>query len=120
MMKHILFHIIGICIIMTLHLYSQMIDEQIKAIKNSPVEERFKRMNAFKKELVKMKEDERIEALKKLTKASKRKDSHKILEALKQHMRKQRTRQELENQHINIDNIQNETQDQNGGDDDDD
>jgi len=117
-MKHILSHLLKICIFTTLPLYAQTIDEQIRAIQNAPVAERFKRMNAFKKKLVKMKEAERIEALKKLAHSSKRKDANKVLQALKKQMMQQKIRQELETQHINVDNIQNQDENENGDDDD--
>lgn len=96
------------------------IDEEIKAIKSAPVEKRFKLMNAFKKKLIQMKEQERIDALKKLTKDAKKQDASAVLKALQKHTRQQKARQKLEEQQIEIDNIQNETQDQNGGDNDDD
>jgi hypothetical protein len=118
-MKKIVSLSVAISIVFTLPLCAN-IDEQIKAIRNAPIEKRFELMNAFKKELILMKETERIQALKKLTVHSKKQDANKVLEALKKHTAQQKARQQLEIQYIDIDNIQNETQDQNGGDEDDD
>ena len=42
------------------------IDARIEAIQNASVEERFMLMNAFKKEVVHMQEEERIDAITKL------------------------------------------------------
>jgi hypothetical protein len=117
-MKKVVFLCIVTYLLFILPLYAN-IDEQINAIRNAPIEKRFELMNAFKKELIQMKEAERIQALKKLTIHSKKQDANKVLEALKKYTAQQKVRQELEAQHIDIDNIQNETQDQNEGDDDD-
>ena len=118
-MKKVVFLCITTCLLLSLPLCAN-IDEQIKAIRNAPIEKRFELMNAFKKELIQMKEAERMLALKKLTRHSKKQDANKVLEALKKHTAQQKSRQQLEAQHIDIDNIQNETQDQNGGDEDED
>lgn len=96
------------------------IDEEIKTIQSAPLEKRFKLMNAFKKKLIQMKEQERINALKKLTKNAKKQDASAVLKSLQKHTRQQKERRKLEAQQIEIDNIQNETQDQNGGDNDED
>ena len=67
-----------------------------------------------------MKEKERIDALKKLTKDAKKHNASAVLKALQKQTKKHKERQKLEAQQIEIDNIQNETQDQNGGDNDED
>jgi hypothetical protein len=118
-MQKTVFLCVAIYIVLTSSLYGN-IDEHIRAIQNAPIEKRFKLMNAFKKELVKMKEQARIVALKKLTTHSTKKDASKVLEALKKHTAQQKARQQLEAQNIAIDNIGNETEDLNGGDNDDD
>jgi len=107
---------IATSILLTLPLCSNNIDEQIKAIRNAPIEKRYKLMNAFKKELIQMKKEERMQALKKLTKNSKKQDANKVLKALEKHTAQQKIRQQLEAQHIDIDNIQNDTEDQHEGD----
>jgi len=94
------------------------IDEQIEAIQNAPVEERFKLMNAFKKNLVKMKEEERIEAMKKLTTRSHNKHVKKALEALKQQTKQKKMQRHIERQQIEENTITNEITDQYGGEDD--
>ena len=65
-------------------LFSNM-DARIKAIQNAPIEERFKLMNAFKKEIILMQEQERIEAITKLKSITQSKYGTHALEELKSH-----------------------------------
>lgn len=58
------------------------IDERIKAIQHAPASERYKLMNAFKRELVQMKEEERISALKKLSRINQSKHARSVLKEL--------------------------------------
>ncbi len=44
------------------------IDAQIEAIQKAPIKERYKLMNAFKNKVIKMREEERLQALQKLQK----------------------------------------------------
>ena len=94
------------------------IDAQIDAIKNASVEERFKLMNAFKKNLIKMKEEERIKAMTKLTIQSKNKHAKKALDELKQHAKRKNIQKRIEYHAIDEDNIIDETDDQGGENDD--
>jgi len=94
------------------------IDDDIKAIQNAPTKERFKLMNAFKKNLIKMNEDERIHALTKLGKTSNSKHTKKALEELKKEYKRKQFRKKIEQQQIGTENIVSETQDINGGDND--
>lgn len=63
------------------------IDARIEAIQNASVEERFKLMNAFKKEVVHMKEEERIDAITKLKSITQSQHSNRALSELKEHAR---------------------------------
>jgi len=62
-------------------------DARIKAIQNAPIEERFKLMNAFKKEIILMQEQERIEAITKLKSITQSKYSTHALKELKSHIK---------------------------------
>lgn len=62
-MRYLLILLLYISLILPL---SANIDAQIEAIQRASVSERFKLMNAFKRDIVQMKETERIEALTKL------------------------------------------------------
>ena len=101
------------------HTSSADIDAQIEAIKNASVEERFKLMNAFKKNLIQMKEEERIKAMTKLTTKSNNKHAIKALKSLKDETKRQKIRKQLEYHHIKEDNIVNQTTDTEGGENDD-
>jgi len=61
-------------IFMIILLYNAMlygsIDDEIEAIQQAPVEERFKLMNELKKKIVQMKEDKRMQSIKKLQQAT--------------------------------------------------
>jgi hypothetical protein len=63
------------------------IDARIEAIQNASVEERFKLMNAFKKEVVHMQEEERIDAITKLKSITRSQHSNRALSELKKHAR---------------------------------
>lgn len=63
------------------------IDARIDAIQNASVEERFKLMNAFKKEVVHMQEEERIDAITKLKSITRSQHSNRALSELKEHAR---------------------------------
>jgi len=71
------------------------IDAQIEAIQKAPIEERFKLMNAFKKEIVQMQEQERIKAIMKLKSITTGKHAHRALKELikpsKEELSKKRT-----------------------------
>jgi len=73
------------------------IDAQIEAIQRAPVTERFKLMNAFKKEIVQMKETERIQAMTKLQSITQSKHADKAFKELRSRTRnaKSHTRREI-------------------------
>lgn len=97
------------------HYGSANIDAEIKAIKNAPVEERFKLMNAFKKHLLQMKETERIEAIKKLTMHKDKSHAKKVLDEIQRNKEQITIQRNLEHHKIDEDNIVNETTDSEGG-----
>ena len=103
---------------MTLMLHAD-IDAQIDAIKNASVKERFKLMNAFKRELIKMKEEERIKAITKLSEKSNKAHAKKALDELKQNAKHRHIQKHLETHHIDEDNIVSQVTDQEGGESDD-
>jgi len=70
-------------LILTLSCFGTDIDKQIEAIRNAPVEERFKLMNAFKKEIIKMHEEQRIRAIGKLKAVTKSKFGNRALKEIK-------------------------------------
>ena len=78
----------------TLSLFAD-IDAQIEAIQNAPADERFKLMNAFKKEIIRMQETSRIEAMGKLKSITQSPHSNRILEELKN----ANTRHDIEHLH---------------------
>lgn len=89
----------------TLNSYAN-IDAQIKAIQNASVNEKFKLMNAFKKSLIKMKEKERIEAVKKLSIKTQNRRAKKVLKELTEHshrakIKKYREQNQLTQEAIN-------------------
>jgi len=96
------------------------IDDDIQKIQNAPPSERYKLMNEFKKKLIKMNEKKRIDAIKKLGKKSNSKNIKQALEEIKRAQERKRLRKETEQQQIETDNIENETEDFNGGDNDND
>ncbi len=63
------------------------IDARIDAIQNASVEERFKLMNAFKKEVIHMKEEERIDAIRKLKSITRSQHSERALKELRHNAR---------------------------------
>ena len=69
------------------------IDDRIKAIQHAPAAERYKLMNAFKREIVQMKEHERIEALKKLSHINQSKHAKSVLKELAKHSRRAYSKQ---------------------------
>ncbi|PTB83651.1 hypothetical protein C9926_01770, partial [Sulfurovum lithotrophicum] len=110
-MKRIFFSCIVFVTLFTNLIYAN-IDAEIDAIKHASVKERFKLMNAFKKNLIKMKEEERIKAMTKLTIQSKNKHAKKALDELKQHAKRKNIQNHIEYHAIDEDNIVNETDDQ--------
>jgi len=74
------------------------VDAQINAIQNASPKERFKLMNAFKKNLLKMKEKERIEAVKKLSKNSQKKHAKKVLKELEENTKRSNMKTHIEQQ----------------------
>ncbi|MDQ7084189.1 MAG: hypothetical protein Q9M36_04315 [Sulfurovum sp.] len=96
------------------------IDIDIEAIQKASIEERFKLMNAFKKNLIKMKEKERINALRKLTRKSNHTHAQKALARLEENIKREKIRQHLEYQQLTIGQIVIQTEEYEGEDDDDD
>jgi hypothetical protein len=64
------------------------IDSQIEAIRNAPTEERFRLMNAFKQEIVEMKEEERIHAITQLKSITRSKYGDRALREIKTHAKR--------------------------------
>jgi len=81
------------------------VDAQIEAIKSASVKERFKLMNAFKKNLLNMKEQERINALKKLSKKSNSKNAKMALKELKEVSKRNKMKKHLEYDYIDEDSF---------------
>lgn len=98
---------------MTLVLHAD-IDAQIDAIKHASVAERFKLMNAFKRNLVKMKEEERIKAITKLSKKANTIQAKKALNELKENAKRRHIQKQLETHHIDADNIVSQVTQQGG------
>lgn len=109
---------IFILCIFTITIIHANLDDDIRAIQSAPASERYKLMNAFKKNLIKMNEKERIKAITMLGKKSNKKNAKKALEELKKEDKRKRLRKEVEQQQIETENIANETEDFNGGDND--
>ncbi|MEN8726860.1 MAG: hypothetical protein ABF276_02745 [Sulfurovum sp.] len=80
-------------LLIILPLYAD-IDSRIDAIQKAPVEERFMLMNAFKKEIVHMQEEERIDAISKLKSITRSQHSDRALKELKTHARPSYTHRE--------------------------
>ena len=113
-MKHRWLYAIIVFISMATMLHAD-IDAQIDAIKNASVEERFKLMNTFKRNLLKMKENERIKAITKLSEKSNKTQAKKALDELKQNAKRRHMQNSLEYHHVDDDNLITETTDQGGG-----
>jgi len=94
------------------------IDAKIKAIQNAPVHERFKLMNEFKREMAKMQEKERIEAISKLTSKSNNKQVKKVLKELKKQQARKSIQVQMETHHLGEDSILSNLDDQEGNNDD--
>ena len=62
---NIRYKFIGILYLCHVFLYAS-IDDEIEAIQNSPIEQRFELMNALKRKITKMKEEERMQTIEKL------------------------------------------------------
>jgi biopolymer transport protein ExbB/TolQ len=105
--RHYLHTIATLALALSLPLYAN-IDDQIEAIQKAPLSKRFKLMNAFKQELIQMKEEEQLYAIKKLKNIHKNKYKKSALKELEKHI--QETKKKLE-KHIE-DEINNETEDQ--------
>lgn len=118
-MKRYFLHLLLLVFLNTHPTYAD-IDSQIEAIQHASASERFKLMNAFKKKLILMKENERLKAMTKLVKHSNNPLAHRALNSLKKEKKLQQLKQQLENDTIVIDNITAETIDSIGGDDDND
>ena len=99
-----------LCLSLSLHVLYADIDTQIEAIQNASVEERFKLMNAFKKNLIKMKEKERIKAIHKLTNKSKNKQAKNVLTRLEENIKKEKIRKHLEHQQIDVSHVVSESE----------
>jgi len=61
------------------------VDARIDAIQNASVEERFMLMNAFKKEIIHMQEEERIDAITKLKSITRSQHSYRAIRELQKH-----------------------------------
>ena len=72
------------------------VDAQIEAIQKAPVEERFKLMNAFKKEIVQMQEEERMHAIRKLQAMTQSKHAHKVFKELNIHTNARKSKNNTE------------------------
>lgn len=91
-------------------LWGTTIDEEIEAIQQAPVEQRFELMNALKKKIVEMKEEERMQSIEKLQQATQGEvidaDSNETQEQNRTDMMTQKieqhTRQIIENQRESI------------------
>ncbi len=70
-----------ILLLLPLLLFSD-IDDQIEAIQHASVKERFKLMNAFKNEIIQMREEKRFQALHKLQAMTKDKTTNQSLQNL--------------------------------------
>ena len=117
-MKHTWLYTIIMFMGITLMLHAD-IDAQIDAIKNASVEERFKLMNAFKRNLIKMKEEERIKAITKLSEKSNKAHAKKAFDELKKNAKRKDIQNHIEHHHIDDDNIVSQVTDQEGGESDD-
>lgn len=112
-------------IVLYLFLYLPLfanIDAQIEAIQKAPVAERFKLMNAFKKEIVQMQEKERINAMSKLQSITQSKHADKAFRELRTRTRvrqakeysrtkEQHLRPNIEHEDETEDQIENTTED---------
>jgi len=67
-----------------LYIWSNTIDQQIEAIQKAPLKKRFEMMNAFKKEIIRMHEAERIKAIEKLKQVTQSPYGARALEEIKQ------------------------------------
>ncbi|MEA2049051.1 MAG: hypothetical protein U9O64_11480 [Campylobacterota bacterium] len=121
--KHILQHLLLLWFL-TLSLCAN-IDAQIEAIQKAPIGERFKLMNAFKKEVIQMQEEERISAIHKLKSITRSQHSNRALKELRNHSRptytkkirrihktQERTERHAKQENDLEDHIQNETEEQ--------
>jgi len=63
-------------------------DREIEAIRKAPIAKRFKLMNAFKKEIIKMQEKERLIAIRKLKNMNKSKYANRALKELNKNSHK--------------------------------
>jgi len=82
------------------------IDTQIDAIRNAPLSKRFKLMNAFKQEIIEMKEKERIHAITQLKSITKSKYGDRALHEMKTHINIHHTQKK--NTHNSSNDIENE------------
>ncbi len=100
------------------------VDARIEAIQNASIEERFMLMNAFKKEVVHMQEEERIEAITKLRSITQSRHSDRAIKELQKHTKpkytdsservsrtKERTEIHLEHENEAEDHIEDESED---------
>jgi len=111
-MKFIIKNIFLLIVFFSISLFSN-IDEQIEAMENASEEERFEMMNLFKKELIKLQEEERIDAMKKLISITESNNSEEVMEELKNNSNENNTLEEHIEDEIKNDieeNIENETE----------
>jgi len=74
------------------------IDAQIEAMRNAPIEERFRLMNAFKQEIVEMKEEERIHAITQLKSITQSKYGDRALREIKTHTQRTQHKEDKDEQ----------------------
>ncbi len=67
------------------------IDKQIEAIQQAPASERYKLMNRFKREILRMQEQERIEAIRKLNVITQSKHTDRVIHEIQRHTHKDST-----------------------------
>lgn len=106
--------LIILCILAMQHAHAD-VDAQIQAIQNASVEEKFKLMNAFKKSLILMQEQERIEAVKKLSKNAKNKQAKKVLKELEENTKRATIKKHIEHQQMTEDTLNNNVDLSEGG-----
>ncbi|MDM5271982.1 hypothetical protein PGH07_07310 [Sulfurovum sp. zt1-1] len=82
-MRHLILSLLGAFLFSTTTLNAN-IDDKIEAIQKAPLHERFKLMNAFKKEILHMRDQERMTAISKLKSITNSQHSHQVIKEIKQ------------------------------------
>jgi hypothetical protein len=86
MIKRHILQLIVVLSVLFIPLYAS-IDSRIEAIQNAPVEERFRLMNLFKREVSQMNENARIDAITKLKSVTRSENSQKAIKELRHRTR---------------------------------